>query len=215
MTIEKGAPWGEIAATPHDSVVAESESAVARAVAAGARHVVLTSGDLLRAVGVSTHVRAPRIGEPSLQLPCDVIDIVIDETTTATAVSSVVIGGSARPRLWVSAGGFLGRYNVAIRAHPNDGLLDALEFHGRLRVRDIMAIRRRMLTGSHLPHPLLSMHRSRAIEWPVTSSVDASIVDRVRAAISIDGRRFGRARRVSMSVRADAFILCVPTGSVV
>jgi hypothetical protein len=217
MTIEKGAPWGRIALTPHDTVVGNSEEAVARAVADGARHVVLTSGDLLRAVGTSPGETPPRVGEPSLQLPCDAFEVIINDDVLTTAVSSVVVGTRFWPRLWISAGGFLGRLNVAPRAHPNDGLLDALEFRDRPRPRELLAIRRRMVLGDHLPHPLLAMHRQSAIAWPISedSPGSAPTITPRRSVITVDGRRFSGVYRASIAVKPDAFILCVPAPSVV
>lgn len=217
MTIHKGAPWGSVAPTPHDTVIGDSEEAVARAVADGARHVVLTSGDLLRAVGIAPNVTIPQVGEPSLQLPCDVFEVMINDDVSTTAISSVVVGTRLWPRLWISAGGFLGRLNMAPRAHPNDGLLDALEFTGRPHVRQLLAIRRRMRLGDHLPHPLLAMHRQNSITWPITNTAADTNQNRLdrRNVVTVDGRRFTGVHRVSVKVKPDAFVLCVPSSSVV
>ncbi|MFZ9867536.1 MAG: hypothetical protein ACO3FC_06150, partial [Ilumatobacteraceae bacterium] len=123
MTIEKGAPWGVVAPTPHDVVTADSDEAAARAVARGAKFVFLGTGDLLRALGSHDTAKnsTPRIGEPCLQLPCDILEVSLNhDSEVITAVSSVVVGTRLRPRWWVSAGGFLGALNIAPRAHPND-----------------------------------------------------------------------------------------------
>lgn len=203
MTIEKGGSWGRVAPTPADLLVADDEHSAARAVAGGAKYLALRSGDLLRAIGIAEGTPAPRVGEPSLQLPCDVLEVTCDHERTV-ALSSVVIGTTARPRVWVSLGGFLGTFNVSPRAHPNDGLLDALRFDGPVPIRQLLAIRRRMRLGAHLPHPSLSIERTADFRW---------CADDARGTpVRIDRRRRGRVGLVTLTVRADAYVLCAPVG---
>jgi len=210
VTIEKGAAWGSVAMTPFDLVVAPDEAALARAVARGARHVALQSGDLLRALGTPD---VPVPGRPSLQLPCDVLHVRLDDAEPVTVVGSVMIGAVMRPRAWITTGGFVGRLNVAPRAHPNDGGVDALEFASDVSLRQLLAIRRKMRAGDHLPHPALRMHRDTTYTWSTSGaepSIDDAPVGR-RRAVTMDGRRYGRARTVRVTVQPDAFILCIAT----
>lgn len=202
MTIEKGMAWGKIAPTPFGVVTARDEEALARAVRDGASHVALLSGDLLRALGPTSTQRPIVVHEPSLQVPCDIMEITIDDRIRTTAVSTIRIGTTIRPRVWVSSGGFVGQLNIATRAHPNDGVIDALAFDANLRLRQTLAIRRRMRTGNHLPHPHLTIQRGSEYHWSGTT-------DRDRSPVLIDGRRFGRANCVTIVVRPDAFVLCV------
>lgn len=199
MTIEKGAAWGHVAITPFDTVVAPDEESLARTVKHGARHAVLTSGDLLRALGTGAGAAIPAKGMPSLQLPCDVLRVRLDDGEPIVVVSNVVLGSTLRPRLWITTGGFIGHLNVAPRAHPNDGLVDALEFGRDLSLRDVLKIRRRMRLGDHLPHPQLTMHRDTQYVFEDSS----------RTPVTMDGRRYGYARRVHVTVQPDAFVLCV------
>ena len=217
MTIEKGAPWGAVAPTPPDMVVAASEHAAARAVQQGARFVSLTSGDLVRALGsgVGDDRLPPRTGEPSLQLPCDLFEVSLNhDSTVITAISSIVVGGRFQPWWWVSAGGFLGSLNVAPRAHPNDGLADALEFVSPPTLRQSLAIRRRMRLGDHLPHPLLTMHRSRQVQWHRSIDQHDDTTQRGpgiprSAPVRIDGVSYGRVHAVRVTVWPDAWTLCI------
>lgn len=211
MTIEKGAPWGVVSPTPHDVVTADSDEAAARAVARGAKFVFLGTGDLLRALGSHDTAKnsTPRIGEPCLQLPCDILEVSLNhDSEVITAVSSVVVGTRLRPRWWVSAGGFLGALNIAPRAHPNDGLADALEFSSTPSFRQLLAIRRRMRLGDHLPHPLLGMHRAQQVQWHNTADPRGD-TNRHSAPVSIDGKSYGRVRSVRVTVWPDAWTLCV------
>ena len=71
---------------------------------------------------------------------------------------------------------------------------------GAVRLRDVLAIRRRMRLGSHLPHPALEMQRGSTLRWQSSQG---------RRRVMIDGRNYGRADAVSVTVRPDAFTLVV------
>ncbi len=200
MTIEKGVPWGSTARMPADVVVVPDEATAAQAVLRGGQCVVLQSGDLMRALGGTATTITPQHGSACRLLPCDVLRITLDDTTQTTAVSSVVVGSWRHPRWWVTSGGFLGALNVAPRAHPNDGLADALTFGDGLDLRQLFAIRRRMKLGDHLPHPQLTMQRAREVQWQHAQP----------APVTIDGQSMGRVRSVHVVVQPDAFSLCVP-----
>ena len=204
MTIAKGAAWGTVGVIPHDCVVAIDEAAAASAVQQGATHVWLESGDVLRALGLAVAPEALHVGEQCRLLPCDVLMVRMDDAVPVLALSSVVVGSWHKPQMWITTGGFLGTLNVAPRAHINDGVVDAMEFTGTIPLRQLLLMRRRMRLGDHLPHPRLTMHRAAQINWQISPS------GAVNSAIRIDGKRRGRATQVSIEVRPDAFLLCVP-----
>ena len=204
MTIEKGAAWGTVGVTPHECVVAKDEAAAASAVQHGATHVWLESGDILRALGLTVATGALKVGEPCRLLPCDAVMVQLDDAAPVLALSSVVVGSWRKPQLWVTTGGFLGALNVAPRAHVNDGVVDALEFAGSIPLRQLLLMRRRMRLGDHLPHPRLTMHRAPQVKWPTSPHGAKS------CAVIIDGKQRGRAAQVTIKVRPDAFLLCVP-----
>lgn len=203
MTIEKGQPWGTEGVAPHDLVVARDEEAAARAVAHGSRHIALRSGDLLTALGSSAPTNELRIGGRCRLLPFDAYVVTLSvrgRSASTLAVSTVLIGGTRRPAWWFTAGGFVDNLNVAPNSHPNDGRADALEW-SRLGLRQVVAIRRRMRMGDHLPHPALHTARGESVTWQSPRAAES---------VSIDGRAWGRADHVTVTVRPDAFVLCVP-----
>lgn len=200
MTIRKGEAWGSTARAPHDLRIAHDDEALACAVSRGATHLGVAKSDLLRTVGRHESARIPDIGLDAILLPCDAMEVTLDDRPPIIAVSQVLIGTLLRPRWWLTAGGFVGSLNVAPRAHPNDGLVDALGFADRIPLRTLWQIRRRMLLGDHLPHPRLTMHRGAALEWH-----DDARSERVR----IDGKHHPRAHRVQVKVRRDAWVLCI------
>ncbi len=199
MTIQKGMAWGSVQPVPHDVIVATNEASAAQAIRDGARCIALQSGDLLRALGKQNGVGDVQLQSECLVLPCDVLHIALDESTEVLGLSSVMVGSRWKPRWWVTSGGFLGDLNVAPRAHPNDGLADALGFDD-VSLRTYLAIRRRMRLGDHLPHPQLTMTRAAHVQWQGTR----------RASVWIDGKLHGRFSDVHIVVHPDAFSLCVP-----
>ncbi|MEY4401624.1 MAG: hypothetical protein RL072_1489 [Actinomycetota bacterium] len=203
MTIERGQPWGTEGTAPHDLVLAAHEEAAARAVSNGARHVALRDGDLLAALGTGLHDRTLHVGAPCRMLPCDAYDVTLTRrgvAVTTIAVSKVLVGDWRRPVWWFTSGGFVGGLNVSPTSHPNDGRADVLEW-SRVSLRELLAIRRRMRLGDHLPHPALHVARGHLVLWKSPSGTRP---------VTIDGRNWGHADGVTVTVRNDAFVLCVP-----
>jgi len=203
MTIEKGQPWGAEGVAPHDLVVAADEESAARAVAHGSRHITLRAGDLLSALGLPEATRELRIGQRCRLLPVDAYDVTVSRRSrseTTVAISTVIVGSLLRPAWWFTAGGFFGRFNAIPNSHPNDGRADALEW-SHTTLRESLAIRRRMRLGDHLPHPALRTVRGETITWRSSRGTQPVI---------IDGRSWGRADKITVTVRPDAFVLCTP-----
>ena len=215
MTIQKGRDWGESATVPFNVVVANDETGLARVVANALQsgsvstsvdvpRIALRTGNLLTTLGIASGSRLSSVcaGEPCRLLPCDAYEITLTagrRTVTTVAVSTVLVGSAVNPIWWLTSGGFVGGLNVAPNSHPNDGRADALVW-GAMRLRDVLAIRRRMRLGSHLPHPALEMQRGSTLRWQSSQG---------RRRVMIDGRNYGRADAVSVTVRPDAFTLVV------
>ena len=203
MTIEKGQPWGTEGVAPHDLVVAAHEEAAARAVSSGERHVALSDGDLLAALGTGLRDSTLHVGAPCRMLPCDAYEVTLQRhgvDVSTIAVSSVLVGTWRRPLWWFTSGGFVGGLNASPASHPNDGRADVLEW-SRVSVRELIAIRRRMRLGDHLPHPALHVTRGPSVLWRSAGGTRP---------VTIDGRHWGYADGVTVTVRNDAFVLCVP-----
>jgi diacylglycerol kinase family enzyme len=89
-----------------------------------------------------------------------------------------------------------GRWDVAPKSHPNDGLLDT--FDSDLRFDDRLKARRRLPTGTHVPHPGIAQQRVR------TATFELARPGRVE----LDGVDVGRVRTLEVSVEPDA-LTCV------
>lgn len=122
--------------------------------------VVLRGGDVHRALG------AP-MGVPSdTTVAIDLIDVRVEGVSIAVAASYVLIGRAPHRigRLvgaWhvLTNAGFIGRYELAPRAHPGDGAADLFSVDSSMSLRQRVGAARRSRLGAHLPHPALRVRR--------------------------------------------------------
>ena len=199
MTIRKGEPWGSEVDRPAELRIAHSDAELAAWVADdpdGSYGV--DRGDLHRTVGAPSS-GASMAGRMQ-RLPIDVLDVVTERSHHASsrhlAVAHVVI----RRRWWrgplafVGNVGAVGKWDVAPRAHPNDGRFDVVDVDVSMRVRDRWEARRRLPTGTHLPHPAISVRTATEWSW---SGPDGTHV-------WVDGVDIGVRSRVTVRIVPDA-----------
>lgn len=196
MTIRKGESWGSEVARPAALRVAHTDAELASWIAAdpGGEYTV-DDGDLHRTVG------AP--GSPGAtmhRLPIDVLAVAADRREHV-AVAHVVL----RRRWWrgrvvfVCNVGHVGTWNVAPRAHPNDGRFDVVEIASSMRLRERWEARRRLPTGTHVPHPAISMRTAHEWSW---SDPDG-------ARVWVDGVDAGSATAVTVRLLPDAAAILI------
>ena len=160
--IRKGEDWGEVVAAPADLVDVTSDAALAAHLeAADGRPVRVRGGDLLTTVG-----GALGDGCTVRRLPIDVLRVESDAGEWL-AIAHVV----ARRSWWrgsllaVMNVDRLGAWDVAPRAHPDDGRADVVEVDPAMGIRDRWQARRRLPSGTHVPHPLLHVRRITDASW--------------------------------------------------
>jgi diacylglycerol kinase family enzyme len=182
--IERGEQWGTPTSTPPDVVVRGSDADLADALRqqpeARFGFVPDESSDLARALGIPTSGEQP--ATPSLELPVDVLALdggmvavnavvlgappsQVRWTTLATPMTvtvddRVVFEGRATSVL-VANGEFLGGDDVVRRGHPGDGRAEVQVF--AVRRGDRRAMRERLATGAHVPHPGIVQASGRAV----------------------------------------------------
>ncbi len=195
MTIRKGEPWGEAVERPDDLHIADTDAALADAVRSGVVVPVgLSGGDLHRAVG------SPSPRATMQRLPVDVLDVIADERDFI-AVAHVV----ARRSWWrgrvlaVMNVDHLGDWNVAPRAHPNDGRFDVIDVDQEMTVRQRWQARGRLEAGTHVPHPMISVRTATEMSWTFARPYG----------IWVDGVHVTDAQSLSIGVHADAFAVVV------
>lgn len=196
MTIRRGEPWGSEVERPATVRVAHGDAELAALVADDpAGDYAVDGGDLHRTVG------APRsAGRRSHRLPIDVLDVVTDRSRHVAVAHVVIRRHWWRGRVvFVCNVDHVGRWNVAPRAHPNDGRFDVVDVAAAMGPRDRWEARRRLPTGSHVPHPEISVRS--ATEWSWT--------DPRGAHVWVDGIDTGRATAVTVRIRSDATALLI------
>ena len=186
-----------------DDPIAEDDAAACRYVEAAmdsgivAPVVGLLGGDLGRTVGARADPTR-LLSADAVRLPMDLGEVILDGERHLF-VAHVL----ARRSWWfgpvtaVMNAQWLGRWDVAPKSHPGDGLLDVFETD--MTFDDRLKARRRLLTGTHVPHPEI---RQRRI-------VDGRFDLERPTPIRIDGRLVGSFKTVEVRVLADAWIAVV------
>jgi hypothetical protein len=206
VTIEKGTPWGREVPRPTALTIADDDRAVVVALTDRPQsdgptpHVALSGGDLARTVGAT----GPRDRERLNELPIDLMEIRLDDAAPIVACAHLVARSPLIRGSWwrgqvlaVMNAEFFDEYDVAPRGHPNDGRVETFLVDAAMPLRERLAARRRLATGTHVPHPAIATRSVRNATWSFPSGVE----------VSIDHRRAGRARTIEVTVRPDAAVV--------
>jgi len=200
MTIRRGGDWGRLGTPPEDIPSAKSDREIGERLGDGLTTIRLCGGDMFATLGGSTSESLT----PSLELPIDVMQISFkhsrdSELNTRLASSHCVLrainarGGWFRgSAVAVMNAQYLGKWDVAPRGHPNDGRVEVLEVDTRMSVRQRIIARSRMQTGTHLPHPDISVKSVSEFVW--SDSV---------LTMWIDGAKIGLVQFVEIRVMKD------------
>jgi hypothetical protein len=203
VTIERGTEWGRAGSLPDGAPTVTSDAELGALVTRSRRSgeplptVGLLGGDLCRTVGGRGDADRLRTDEARM-LPVDVGSVLIDGRLHWFVAHLVARRSWWRGPIWAACNAqWMGAWDVAPRAHPGDGRLDL--FDVRLPLGDRLAARKRLPTGTHLPHPDITERRAKAIQVafdrPLTVYLDAVAV--------------GPARQLSVRVEPDALTVVV------
>ncbi len=206
MPIEKGTPWGRSVDRPARLLELVGDEAVAayasdRPDGADQFAATVKSGDLHRSLG-GPSVAADSHSVQLLKL--DLLRITADGNEFVAAANVVARGGGRfgwwrGPIVAVCNVDHLGEWNVAPKAHPNDGRFDVIEVDATMSVRARAQARGRLPQGNHVPHPAITQRQ--ASRWGRT-------FDRPLA-LFVDGRPVGKVQRLEVTIEVDAFELHV------
>jgi hypothetical protein len=196
--IEKGIEWGEQRSVPEGTHLAATDGGLRQWIVAHRQRaervpdVAISGGDLGRTVSAGALV-----GRPATYAAFDLVRVTADGEHVTWAAAHVV----ARRSWWwgevllAMNAEHLGRFDVAPRAHPNDGLVDVVRVDPAMRPRARRQARRRACTGTHLPHPLLTVargaHHTVGFARPLW--------------VWVDGGRWHRATSLQLDVEIDAY----------
>jgi YegS C-terminal NAD kinase beta sandwich-like domain len=205
VTVRKGEGWGEPGTLAEDGVVvrsdAEARRVVERARRAGERPppLGLAGGDLCRTLGGRGDVVRLRSGE-AVRLPVDLGAVLLDGRLHWFVAHLVARRSWWRGSLLAAMNAeFLGDWDVAPRAHPNDGLLDIFVVGPEMTFADRVRARRRFDVGAHVPHPAIEQSRRPAFQTRFDRPAD----------VWLDGERIGVATTLSVRIEPDALICVV------
>ena len=153
----------------------------------------LLGGDLcktLGGLGDETRLRSPE----AMRFPVDLGRVELGDGRRHWFVAHAIL----RHRAWVGRAvavmnaQWLGDWDLGARAHPGDARLDVTD--GRLPVGDLLKARKRVRTGTHLPHPGLRTSRVGHVELDLERT----------ETLWLDGERVARVRHVTIEVEPDA-----------
>jgi hypothetical protein len=204
VTVRKGEGWGEPGWLAEDGVVVHSDAEARRVVEAARRAgerppaLGLTGGDLCRTLGGRGDVDRLRSGD-AVRLPVDLGAVLVDGRLH-WFVAHLVARRSwwHGPLLAAMNAEFLGDWDVAPRAHPNDGLLDMVVVDAAMTLTDRIQAKRRLSVGAHVPHPAIRQSRRPAFQIEF---------DRPTG-VWLDGERVATATNLSVRVEPDA-VICI------
>jgi len=202
VTIRKGEAWGAPGPLPDDGVVVRTD-AEARNVLESARRegrpyptLGLLGGDLARTLAAPGDEGRLRSGA-AMTFPIDLGQVLIDGRLHLFLAHLV-----ARNRWWTRAcvamnAQWLGDWNLGPKGHPNDGLLDTSD--ARLQWADLPKVRRRLPTGTHLPHPRIEARRVEAVAFDLERPLP----------VWLDGERVDEGRVLAVRLEPDALRVVV------
>ncbi|HMG27602.1 MAG TPA: hypothetical protein VKH36_12395 [Acidimicrobiia bacterium] len=213
--LRHGEPWGHAATGPPDVEVTGDDADLAARTTHHPGELLRfhpsPRSDLGRALGLGPE------GSGATEVAMDALAVAggaRGDDDEVTAVNAVVLGPapdrlrwSARSshvsvrldgRPWfagrattvvVANGQYLRGVDLVPRGHPGDGWVEVQVY--ALGRRERVEMRRRLPSGTHVPHPRIASGRARRIEVEVTAR---------RLPVEIDGRRQGRSNRLEVAV---------------
>jgi hypothetical protein len=214
--LRHGEPWGHAATGPPDVEVTgdDADLAACRSGHPGAlvRFRSSPPSDFARALGLGHEsTGTTEVAIDTLDILGDGLD---DDGDPVPAVNAVVLGtppdrlgwGTRSFRLAVRLDGrpwFAGRATTVVvangqylrgtdlvpRGHPGDGWAEVQVY--ALGRRERSEMRRRIPTGTHVPHPRIAGGRARRVDVEVGAR---------SVPVEIDGRRYGRSARLGATL---------------
>ena len=186
MTIRKGKDWGEQVEAPADLLVfADDPSANAyfnEVFVNGnmASPIAVLKSNLARTLGLS----GATMNETNmLHTKFDLVEV--DYVLASSLSGKMHFLGSAIIRNgWLRGAitgvfnsSFIGSWDCAPKAHPNDSKLDVVSIDQSMKIRQRLTAKRLVKLGSHLPHPKISYKQAESfkidLEEPARLFVDA------------------------------------------
>ena len=193
MTIRKGQDWGEQLEAPADLLVfADDPSAntyLNEVFANGnmAPPIAVLKSNLARTLGLSgASIKKPTMLHTKFDLV--EVDYVLVSAVTGKMHflgNAVIRNGWLRgPITGVFNSSFIGTWDCAPKAHPNDSKIDVVSIDQSMNVRQRLTAKRLLKLGYHLPHPKISYKQAESftidLEEPAHLFVDTTDLGMVK-----------------------------------
>lgn len=223
--IKPGDEWGTPTTAAADLHVNGDDSTLAAAVGHSLSPPLVRfhprGSELGRAVGLSDRSGRESDGAAGIELPIDVI-----ESSAGLAVNAIVIGvpparlrfrhrrspvtvavdgrvlfDGAATTIVIANGQFINGLDVVPRGHPGDGRLEIQVY--ALNPSERLPMRRRLRSGTHLPHPRIVCTTGRTVEVVAPQRGGRGW------SLTVDGRPADAISTLNAAVRPKAFRLLV------
>jgi hypothetical protein len=204
VTISKGSAYGSPGVPlPVGGVVARTDHE-ARLLLEQARTegrpwpvVGLLGGDLCRTLGGGRGDEAHLRSTGAVTFTVDVGQVLVDGRLHLFVAHCVARSPSWRRTVAAMNAQWFRDWNLGPRAHPNDGLVDV--YDATLTFADLPKVRARLRSGTHVPHPRISVRRSTAVQVELDRPLS----------VWLDGEVADRGRVLSLRVEPDALTVVV------
>lgn len=215
MTIKHGESWGERRVPPGDLDCVESDAPAAALIDSGMHQFLLTGGDMWRTIGGGSFTPAISDDErtvvtvDSLKVSFHRGGIREQRTVFSHAIFESPslrqhrgFGSKLRRRVadrtFVMNSQFIGDWDIAPRSHPNDGRFEVLIVRATMPWRQRRQFRQRVLTGTHIPHPLIET-RSVSDSWSAIGT----------GHLVLDGVFIGKVENLTVNMRPDSVVVWI------
>ena len=198
MTIQKGEGWGKRIPTPSSVRLVESDADLSQC--DRSVFISLSNGDIHRALGsprpVQNEAECTLLHIDALQVRILGLDGSEQLVTSASRIEiGALLSLKVRKRyVCVTNGGIVNGRNIAPRAHPNDGRFDIMTLDASMSLRNRLTARNRAVTGTHLPHPHISVRQA--------DTFSAKNLGRGER-LSIDGKTIKKWSEVAVTILPD------------
>lgn len=221
--IARGEPWGTPTSRPAERIVRGSDADLAAALAGRAsariRFEPDTDSDLARSIGIAAASLGPA-DAPSVELPLDVLELSAAGDEGMIAVNAVVLGAPPAQLRWgtlstpiqvdvdgrmvfagkattvvIATGQYVTGDDLVPRGHPGDGRAE-IQVYAVAR-GERKAMRARLGSGAHVPHPGITEATGRAV----------TVRAPARMPLTVDGRPRGTPEELRAHVRPGHLVL--------
>jgi len=183
MTIRKGEQWGIRISKPTRIRHASSDAEIAKC--SSEDFISVNGGDIFATLGSPAFISD---SDECTLLPMDALQVKIllsdASEKSFSAASCIEVGSLISPLksgryICITNGGIVSGRNFAPRAHPNDGRLDIMLVAETMSFRDRLTARKKALTGTHVPHPSISLRQDETFSTKRLGERDKLRIDGV------------------------------------